>query len=183
MWFQKFYSVLRPLWATFWLLRKRNSAGVAFSNTQNAIKDSGLPVGPMFLDFLQQQDESLFYMPMPLSLVYHTPLVWFWKCFDDYPIFPKYTTLMGKKTYGPKSKTEFFFTKYLVQTFFYVTKCLELRNQVHQLPWDHLHKSCENATPAPNGLNWTKISRFRGIMLLNMARSYHCVIGQYWHTR
>jgi len=88
-------------------------------------------------------------MYMPLLLVYHTPLVWFWKCFGDYPIFPKYTTLMGQKTYEPKSKTEFFFTKYLVQTFFYVTKYLELRNQVHQLPWDHLHKSCENATPAP----------------------------------
>ena len=48
------------------MLRKRNAPGVAFLHTQNANKDSELPVGPMSLDFLQWQDESLFYMPIEL---------------------------------------------------------------------------------------------------------------------
>ena len=37
-----------------------------FLHTQNANKDSELPVGPMSLDFLQWQYESLFYMPIEL---------------------------------------------------------------------------------------------------------------------
>ena len=51
------------------MLRKRNAPGVAFLQPPNANKDSKLPVGPMSLDFLQWQDESLFYMPIELLFV------------------------------------------------------------------------------------------------------------------
>ena len=51
------------------MLRKRNAPGVAFLQPPNPNKDSELPVGPMSLDFLQWQDESLFYMPIELLFV------------------------------------------------------------------------------------------------------------------
>jgi hypothetical protein len=57
------------------VLRKHNAPGVAFLQAPNANKDSELPVGPMSLDFSQWQDESVFYMPIELSFVQHTPLV------------------------------------------------------------------------------------------------------------
>ena len=74
--------------------------------------------------------------------------------YSQWPKIPKIRHFEGQKNRVPKSKNIFSFIKYLVQTFFYITKCLELRNEVHQRPWSPLNKRTKNTTLGSYGLEF-----------------------------